>query len=189
MIITLAQTLGIPRPEPLPLPAPPWLIWILLLVTFLLHVLAMNSILGGSILATFARIKGSGHYDTFFRTFVKILPVAIATTITLGVPPLLFVQVFYGRLLYTSSVLMGWFWFSVIPLLILAYYGSYVLAFKTDSSSKWKWLIWVVVVILLIIAFIYTNNMSLMLRPEVFVEKYVEDGRGFHLQRLSNVGR
>jgi hypothetical protein len=33
----------------------------------------------------------------------------------------------------------------------------------------------------MVIAFIYTNNMSLMLRPEVFVEKYQSGAGGWHL--------
>ena len=41
----------IPLADPLPLPAPPGLLWALLQLTFLLHLVAMNVVLGGSILA------------------------------------------------------------------------------------------------------------------------------------------
>ena len=44
--------------------------------------------------------------------------------------PLLFVQVLYGRLFLTSSVLMAWWWLAVVPLVILAYSGAYLLAFR-----------------------------------------------------------
>ena len=41
----------IPLGDPLPLPAPPGLVWALLLLTFLVHTVAMNLLLGGSILS------------------------------------------------------------------------------------------------------------------------------------------
>ena len=41
----------IPLADPLPQPAPAWLLWALLQLTFFAHLLAMNVVLGGSILA------------------------------------------------------------------------------------------------------------------------------------------
>ena len=38
---------AIPQPDPLALPAPAWLLWALLLLTFFLHVIPMNLVLGG----------------------------------------------------------------------------------------------------------------------------------------------
>ena len=64
------------------------------------------------------------------------LPVAIAATVTLGVAPLLFVQVLYGRLFFTSSILMAWFWLAIVPLVILAYYGAYLLAFRGEAPGR-----------------------------------------------------
>ena len=43
----------------------------------------------------------------------------------LGVPPLLFAQVLYGRALYTSSVLIGVYWISIIAILTLTYWLLY----------------------------------------------------------------
>lgn len=37
----------IPAPVPIPLPAPPWLVQILLVFTYILHVLPMNLLVGG----------------------------------------------------------------------------------------------------------------------------------------------
>ena len=45
------MTSVIPLADPLPLPAPAGLLWALLQLTFLFHLVAMNVILGGSILA------------------------------------------------------------------------------------------------------------------------------------------
>ena len=39
---------------------------------------------------------------------------------------MLFLQVLHGNLIYTSSILMGVYWLSVIGLFILAYYRAYL---------------------------------------------------------------
>ncbi len=181
-----AQEPTIPSPEPMPLPAPGWLLWFLLMFTFLLHILAMNFVLGGSIVSAVVRRRaGAGdrpHHMALFRWFTKAMPVAVAATITLGVAPLLFVQVLYGRLFFTSSVLMAWFWLSVIPLLILAYLTAYMLSFKGEQLGSSEGLSsWVMAALFMAIGFIYSNNMSLMLRPDAFLEIYHTDGSGLNL--------
>jgi hypothetical protein len=42
------------------MPAPPWMLWSLLLLTFFLHLLAMNFVLGGSIITAVSRLTGGG---------------------------------------------------------------------------------------------------------------------------------
>lgn len=46
---------AIPQLDPAPLPAPVALLWFLLLLTFTLHVLPMDLVLGGSLLGAVAR--------------------------------------------------------------------------------------------------------------------------------------
>ena len=181
-----AQEPTIPSPEPMPLPAPGWLLWFLLMITFLLHILAMNFVLGGSIVSAVVRRRaGAGdrpHHLALSRWLTKAMPVAVAAAITLGVAPLLFVQVLYGRLFFASSVLMAWFWLSVVPLLILAYLTAYMLAFKGEQLGPRAGLAsWGMAALFLAIGFIYSNNMSLMLRPEAFLEIYHTDGSGLNL--------
>ena len=177
------MTPGIPLTDPLPLPAPPALLWALLQVTFLFHLLAMNVVLGGSILALYwrwsRRPDDAAHRATFLRVFERVLPVAVAATVTLGIAPLLFVQVLYGRLFFTSSILMAWLWLSVVPLLILAYYGAYLLAFRGEALGlRARAVAGVVTLLFLTIAFLYVSNMTRMLRPETFLDAYRTDSRG-----------
>lgn len=176
---------AIPQPDPIALPAPIWLLWALCILTFTLHLLPMNFVLGGSIVALVARVKGrrgSRHDARLAAWMAHAMPVAIASAVTLGVATLLFEQVLYGRLFFTSAVLMGYFWLAVIPLLIVGYYGAYRLAFGgTDARDNATWLAAGVAGIFLVIGFIYSNNMSLMLRPFEFVARYQADARGLHL--------
>ena len=177
------NTLPIPHLDPLPLTAPAGLMWFLLILTFFLHLLPMNFVLGGSVIAALARLRGSHpHARKLAHWFAKAMPVTIAAAVSLGVAPLLFVQALYGRLFFTGSVIMGWFWFSVIPLLILAYYGAYILSFKDEKLGVAAIpLAWLIAAIFIEIGFLYTNNMTLMLRPEILAQKYAQGGAGLQL--------
>ncbi|MBN2082296.1 hypothetical protein JW859_08830 [bacterium] len=151
----------IPDPDALQVP---WIIFqILLILTFVCHLLLMNLMLGGSLLSAGRAL--SGQEPPEFKTK---LPILIALTINFGVPPLLFVQVLFGNLLYTSSILMGVFWISVIPVLILAYYTAYGAAKGRPAAAR----VWAVVsaLLLLAISFVFSSNMTLMLKPETWPE-------------------
>ena len=176
----LMMLMTIPDSDPLPLPSPPWLLWFLLILTFTLHVLAMNFILGGSIITAVARLRGGELPSRFAHAFGKAMPTVVAAAITLGVAPLLFVQALYGRLFFTSAVLMAWIWFAVVPLVMLAYYGAYTIAFRREGRALTVVAVFVAL-IFVGVAFIYSNNMSLMLRPDRFAALYNADGRGLHL--------
>lgn len=172
------------QPDPIAQPAPTWMLWTLLMVTFFLHMIAMNWVVGGSVIAAVTRVgaKPGSPARSMVDTIARSMPSAVAATITLGVAPLLFIQVLYGRVLFTSSILMGWFWLSVIPLLVLAYYGTYLLSMKGTRLGAWETPVaWLTALFFVGIGFLYSNNMTLMLKADTFVEKYLADGRGFTL--------
>lgn len=176
---------ALPGLDPLPLPAPAWLLRLLLLVTFFLHVIAMNFLMGGGLVAAISAWRGRvnvPHHRRLADQIFRILPVATATTITLGVAPLLFLQVLYGRFFYTSSILMAVPWIGVVALLCLAYYGHYVMAFSdTIRRERRLWIAWTASLILMLIGFVYTNNMTLMQSPEKFQAMYLADRLGARL--------
>jgi hypothetical protein len=170
----------IPLPDPLPQPAPPGLLWALLQLTFLLHLVAMNVVLGGSLLALRFRLsrreEGAAERRALVAFFAKALPVAVAAAVTLGVAPLLFVQVLHGRLFFTSSILMAWLWLAVVPLVIAAYYGAYLLAFREDGGGRG--LAALVALLFATVAFLFVTNVTRALRPDTFLEAYRASARG-----------
>ncbi len=174
----------IPQVDPLPLPGPVGLLKFLLLFTFTLHLLAMNCALAGGATAVFSAIRGRSQLHPFSRRLAvelaRMLPVFLSFTITLGVAALLFVQVLYGNLLYTSSILIGVFWLSVIALVAAAYYGYYY--FEAGPEQGRRIFIAVFsVVCLLAIGFIFSNNMTLELTPARWLAMYRAHANGFEL--------
>lgn len=176
----------IPQPDPMPLPAPLWLLQALLVLTFFLHLIPMNLVLGGSILGAVARVRarrgGRPHDAALAHLAVKAMPILISAAVSMGVAALLFLQVLYGRVFFPSAIVMGWWWLAVIGLLILAYYAAYLLAFR-EHSLGWAGtlLAWCIAAVVGLIALIYGNNMTLMLKPQELVARYLADGRGLQL--------
>ncbi len=172
----------LPSPDVLPLPAPVPLLHFLLLLTFFLHLLLMNCLLGGVLLTVWSRLRSRTPVDEHARLanqLGKLLPSLVAGTVTLGVAPLLFVQVLFGQFFFSSSVIMGWPWFAVIPILLLAYYGIYMQSFAGEKLGAWCLPLLVLTALLLAaVAFIYSNNTSLMLRPDRWPALYFANPRG-----------
>lgn len=138
-----------------------WLVFeVLLMVTFLLHLLLMNVMLGGSIMAAVTSWR-----KRQLPAEVKQLPIVVALAVNFGIPPLLFLQVLFGHLFYTSSVLMGAFWLSVIPILIVAYYAAYLTVHNRARPISVLWST-VSALLLLTIGFFFVNNMTFMLSPD-----------------------
>jgi hypothetical protein len=175
----------IPLADPLPQPAPPFLLWALLQLTFLLHIVAMNVVLGGSILALHWRFsrrpEGARQRAALLAFFAKALPVAVAAAVTFGVAPLLFVQVLYGRLFFTSSILMAWLWLAIVPLVILAYYGVYLLAFRGEALRGARGVLSLVTLLFAVVAFLQVQNATRSIRPDTFLDAYRASGRGLTL--------
>ena len=139
----------------------------LLTVTWVLHIVLMNMMLGGTIIALVNSLKGGERNIGVSRFASRIIPFAIALAVNAGVAPLLFLQVIYGHFVYVSSILMAVYWLSIVLMLILAYYGVYIFRFKFDKWGSAKNIVLgFSTTLLLLIAFLFTNNWTLALTPE-----------------------
>lgn len=155
-----------------------WSIYkVLLILTFYLHILFMNVMLGGGMIALVGAFKNTPPARAVGRDMSVKLPFTVAFTVNFGVAPLLFIQVLYGHFIYSSSVLMGLYWLSVVGLVILAYAALYLYDFKFEGLGCARTLVvGAAVVCLLLTAFILTNNMTLMLRPETWTGYFKNPG-------------
>ncbi len=172
----------IPTPDAIPVPAPVWLLKALLYVTFLVHVIFMNLILGGNLLAAVFAFRGQEKRLATARRLVVIMPYATAFAIVFGVAPLLFVQVLYGPLFYTSAILLGTPFILIIPVLIAAYTLMYAMAKWWESFGRFRpWLSLVNLVLLGYIGFVWVNLFTLMVDPDRFKDKYLAHPGGWQL--------
>jgi hypothetical protein len=155
----------IPATDPISVP---WM-WFegLDLVTFVAHLLFMNVMFGGSIIALLSlRAQKRGGVSPVPEELSARLPTLLALTVNLGVAPLLFIQVLYGHFLYTSTILMAVFWLSVILLVILAYYLLYIYDFKYRALEGRRGLILgLSMALLFCVSFIFSNAMTMMIVP------------------------
>ncbi|QTA91155.1 hypothetical protein [Desulfonema magnum] len=164
----------VPAPDAIPVPWG-WFKFFLIL-TFMLHILFMNIMVGGGFIAFFNYLKRDSGIstDSLERDMSRKLTFIIAFTVNFGVAPLLFLQVLYGHFMYVSSLLMGVWWLSVVGLLIIAYYSAYFYKFKFDAKAGGTrgYFIGATVLILLFVGFLFTNNMSMMLTPASWVSYF-----------------
>jgi hypothetical protein len=178
------NNLPIPDPSAIVLPGPLWLFETLLLATFIVHIIGVNLVLGGSAVSAWHLFRGktSPKQDLLAFSLIKMLPVAMAMTITFGVPPLLFLQTMHGQLFYTSAILTAWPWLLILFLLVVAYYGFYVLSMKGKDWRKAAPLVAVVsFVMVFLVGGIFTSNLTLMQSPTRFADVYNRPILGLYL--------
>jgi hypothetical protein len=158
----------IPPADVVPLPLPVAVFKALLLLTFGLHILAVDLGLGGSIVVLGLALRGrtSEAHRAIARAAAWVLPPAVTFAITLGVAPLLFVQVLYGRFLYSSSILMAAPWMSFIVALIAGYALLYAHTGRLKEGALSVPIGVGSALFLLWVGFLWTNNTTLMLQPD-----------------------
>jgi hypothetical protein len=169
--------------DPISLPAPYWVFKLLLVVTFALHVLAMNFMLGGMALALASRWSGSRERaDRLFADVARKLPVLLPATVTLGIAPLLFLQVIYGQFFYTSSVIIAWPWFLALVMLTIAYYGLYYISARASSQAgAGRGLLLGSFLLIAAVGFLFSTNLTLSQTPAAWAGKYFADPSGWNL--------
>jgi len=127
----------LPALDPMPIPGPPWLFHALWLVTFAVHVVGVNVVLGSAILGTFASLDRDRAFGRpIARLFAEVSTWAIALTITFGIAPLLFLQVLHGRLFYSATVILAPAWLGLLLVLMAAYYLTYAAKFRLRAGKE-----------------------------------------------------
>lgn len=164
-------------PAPDTIPAPWGWFQALLLLTFLVHILLMNAMFGSAFIALVSHFRRGGITTPCSDAVSRTLPFIIAFTVNIGVAPLLFVQVLYGHLFYTSSILMAVYWLAVIGLLIVAYSLSYLYKYRYDGLGLLRVPVLLVVVgLFAAIAFVFVNNIGTMQSPGSWSRYFAEPG-------------
>lgn len=162
----------IPHDLPLPLPAPEWLLVLLLVVSFVAHILFVNLMIGGSLLTVFFQWKGRNDppYDRLAREIAGTITVNKSMAVVLGVAPLLLINTLYTVYFYTANALTGLAWILIVPLVIAAFLLTYLHKYSWDALASHRTLHQAIglaaAVIFLSIPLVFLANVNLMLFPE-----------------------
>ncbi len=166
----------------LPLPAPLAFLKVLLVVSFILHIIFVNLMLGGVFLGVLYRIFGrwrkDSFYDRFAREIVMTTTVTKSMAVVLGVAPLLSISLAYTKFFYAANGITGPYWISVPLIVITAFLLLYLYKFGWDTLGKRFWVHLSIgitaCIILFFIPFIFLTNINLMLYPDTW-----ENTKGF----------
>lgn len=163
------------------LSAPLWLVTTLHIVTLALHFAAMNFLFGGIIIILWAKFSDRWS-NPIVRQFIKLFPAALAATITFGVAPLLFVQLVYHRQIYSASIISGWFWFLVVPVLVVVYYLLYSASLASDKPlGRQQLKLHLAMLGMLYVSYIFSSVFSMAERPDLMKALYASRQNGFVL--------
>jgi len=134
------------------------------ILTFVAHIVMVNVLLGGGALAAWLAL--SDRRDPLAVAISGKLPTTFALAVNFGVAPLLFLQVLYGHLFYTSAVLSAVWWLSVIVLLIAGYYSLYIHQFRNKGgSSGLPGFLFLALLLILCVSLVLTSVLATMETP------------------------
>jgi len=181
-LLTVAAGAPIPNTDPLGYGIPPLIFQLLSYLTFSMHLMAMNFTVGGAILFLWLHFRKNDASLPIRRYLGGGLPLGMSYVVTLGIPPLLFVQVLYGQMFYSSSILIAAHWILIIPLLITAYGHFYLHKLTRDKRKKRQGAIVLIgLIAMLLIGFFYSNNITLSQTPEKWLSMYASKPHGMAL--------
>jgi len=154
----------------------------LAVLTFALHILFVQLLLGTSVITIIGAFKNDTNWRRLAAAMLEVAKVSTSVAIVIGVAPLLFVQVVYDPQWYASNVLSATWVIAFIFILILAYWAIYYYYFQNSKNKdktaqpKSRWSMIVSLALMLLVGFIMHSLTSQMLHPELWKEWYTPNG-------------
>lgn len=111
--------------DPSGVPFYPIVFQFLMVLTFTLHIMAINVVVGGLFVAIWEAWKGGPFGKRLARALGKVSTMTLSIGIVLGVAPLLFVQVIYDPFWYASNTMSAIWTMIFLVLVCTAFYSSY----------------------------------------------------------------
>ncbi len=171
-MLLLQTSIPVPKDIPLPFPAPEWFLVTILIISFLVHIVFVNLMLGGSLLTLWCQIKGikNKEYDTLAHEIAKTITVNKSLAVVMGIAPLLTINTLYTVFFYTANSLTGLMWIAIIPLVTVAFLLTYLHKYTWNTFSNNKPIHILIIafacIIFMIIPLVFFTNVNLMLFPE-----------------------
>jgi hypothetical protein len=174
----------IPSPDMLGLPAVPWPILVLMVATLAAHWMFIGSAVGGAVVVLFQSLWGRRDETAaaVSRSILLFLPFMLSMGVTLGIAPLLFVQVLYGNFFYTANVIIAGWWLGIVPLVIANLYLFYVLRHRLAGARAPGAAIPAgIVAIFVVLATTLASNSALSQTPVAWTGVWAWSGAVLHL--------
>ncbi|MBO1923560.1 hypothetical protein [Thiomicrorhabdus sp. 6S3-12] len=152
-------------------------------LTFALHILFVQLMLGTSAITLYGAFNNNAYWRRLGAAMLEISKVSVSVAIVVGVAPLLFVQVVYDPHWYTSNVLSADWVIAFIVILILAYWAMYYYYFQNGKNQdktlqpKSRWSMITSLILMLVVGFIMHSLTSQILHPELWKEWYMQNGK------------
>jgi hypothetical protein len=166
--------------DPAGVPSHPIIFLVLGVLTWALHIAAVQVMLGASSLTLFGAFSANPHWRRLAAAMLSTAKVAVSVAIVLGVAPLLFVQVIYDPFWYTSNVLSARWVIGFIVILILAYLAMYTFYYRNPSlatqPTRSPTHLLISLVLMLVVGWIMHVLSYQMLLPEQWMSWYAPNG-------------
>ena len=166
--------------DPAGVPSHPLVFLLLGVLTFALHIAAVQVMLGAGTLVLAGAFRADARWRRLAAAMLATSKIAVSVAIVIGVAPLLFVQVVYDPFWYTSNVLSAWWVIGFIVILIAGYsamYGFYWLNEDLRARPpRGGWLMAASLALLLLVGWIMHVLSYQMLWPEQWREWYAPGG-------------
>jgi len=166
--------------DPAGVPSHPVIFLVLGVLTWALHIAAVQVMLGASALTLYGAFSRDANWRRLAAAMITTAKVAVSVAIVLGVAPLLFVQVIYDPFWYTSNVLSARWVIGFIVILILAYLAMYAFYYRNpklaSQPTRSAWQMVVSLVLMLVVGWIMHVLSYQMLLPEQWMSWYAPNG-------------
>ncbi|WP_028488836.1 hypothetical protein [Thiothrix lacustris] len=175
-------------------PSHPVLFLILGVLTFALHILTVQVMLGASGLVIWGALSKDAYKRQLAQAMLGTAKIAVSVAVVLGVAPLLFVQVIYDPFWYTSNVLSATWVIGFIVILTVGYLLMYFFYAKNHHLATQKTVcpgsMILSLALMLVVGFIMHVLVVQMLSPDQWMQWYAPNGeidasgRGLHAYNL-----
>lgn len=169
--------------DPAGLPSHPLVFLVLGVLTFALHIAAVQLMLGASGLTVWGSLSKDAHKRQLASTMLGVAKIMVSVAIVIGVAPLLFVQVIYDPFWYASNVLSAWWVIGFIAILSVGYIFMYVYYWLNGNladpkvSVKCPGSLLISIALLLVVGFIMHVLTNQMLTPDLWMQWYAPEGK------------
>lgn len=161
--------------DPMGIPFYPIVFIILSVLTFAIHIMFVNFVVGSAFFAFYGAIKGGQYWSRLTKSLIKVTPITNSVAILIGIAPLLFVQVVYDPFWYVSNTLSAWWVIGFILFLLIAYSSAYVFYFKYESSPEVGKLAGLIAVVMFVLSAYVMHSLNYQaLLPEKWLSWYIK---------------